>query len=146
MEVSSKLSEQIAHNTRGRNDEHMLVTMKKSAHKELLYQPLQTKNKQYKVAVTFLTGYSGFLMLQTKENNKLYFLKSVTDEDGYTLLTFPPGAYETESLNTEIKRIIIDEGHYTETNFPFTIKPIFSTLGSFNRKIHSKTNIYNCTR
>ena len=35
-----------------------------------------------------------------------------------------------ESLNTEIKRILIDEGHYTEANYPFAIKPNFSTLGS----------------
>ena len=33
-------------------------------------------------------------------------------------------------MNDEIKRIIIDEGHYTEANYPFKIKPNFSTLGS----------------
>ena len=33
-------------------------------------------------------------------------------------------------MNDEIKRNIIDEGHYTEANHPFTIKPNFSTLGS----------------
>ena len=33
-------------------------------------------------------------------------------------------------MNNVIKRIIIDEGHYTEANYPFTIKPNFSTLGS----------------
>ena len=33
-------------------------------------------------------------------------------------------------MNDEIKRIIIDEGHYTETDYPFTKKPNFSTLGS----------------
>ena len=33
-------------------------------------------------------------------------------------------------MNNEIKRIIIDEEHYTEANYPFTIKPNFSTLGS----------------
>ena len=33
-------------------------------------------------------------------------------------------------MNDEIKRIIIDEGHFTEANYPFTIKPNFSTLGS----------------
>ena len=32
-------------------------------------------------------------------------------------------------MNNEIKRIIIDEEHYTEANYPFTIKPDFSTLG-----------------
>ena len=45
-------------------------------------------------------------------------------------LLFPEGAYELESLNKEIKRIIIEEEHYTETKYPFTIKPNFSTLGS----------------
>ena len=34
-------------------------------------------------------------------------------------------------MNTEIKRIIIDKGHYSENNYPFTIKPNFSTHGSF---------------
>ena len=29
-----------------------------------------------------------------------------------------------------MKRIIIEEEHYTEANYPFTIKPNFSTLGS----------------
>ena len=33
-------------------------------------------------------------------------------------------------MNNEIKRIIIDQEHYTETNYPFNIKPNFSTLGS----------------
>ena len=33
-------------------------------------------------------------------------------------------------MNKEIKRIIIDEGYHTEANYPFTIKPNFSTLGS----------------
>ena len=33
-------------------------------------------------------------------------------------------------MNNEIKRIIIDEEHYTEANYPFTVKPNFSTLGS----------------
>ena len=58
------------------------------------------------------------------------FLKSVTGKDSYIKITIPPGAYEIESLKNEIKRIITDEGHYTEVNYPFTIKPNFSTLGS----------------
>ena len=33
-------------------------------------------------------------------------------------------------MNKEIKRIIIEKEFYTEANYPFTIKPIFSTLGS----------------
>ena len=57
-------------------------------------------------------------------------MKPITDDDGYIIKTIPPGAYEIESLSNEIKLIIIDEEHYTEANYPFTIKPNFSTLGS----------------
>ena len=57
-------------------------------------------------------------------------MKSNTDEDGFFQITIPPGAYEIESLNKEIKRIVIGEDHYTEANYPFKTKPNFSTLGS----------------
>ena len=56
-------------------------------------------------------------------------MKSSTDEDLIQFL-IPHGAYEIESLNNEIKRIIIDNGHYTEAIYPFTIRPNFSTSGS----------------
>ena len=128
MELPSKLLEQIAFNTRPKIEEHMLVVMDKSTHEEHLFQPLQTNNKQFKIAVTFLTGYNGIFNVTT-ENNKFYFLKSITDDD-HIQITIPPGAYEIESLNNEIKRIIIDEEYYTEANYPFSIKPNFSTLGS----------------
>ena len=129
MELPSKILEQIAYNTRSRIEEHLLIVMYKSTHEEHLFQPLQTNNKFFKIAVTFLTGYNGIFNV-TDKNNKFYFMKSISDEDGYIQITIPPGAYEIESLNKEIKRIIIDEDHYTEANYPFTIKPNFSTLGS----------------
>ena len=130
MELPSKLIEQIAFNTRPKIEEHTLVVMHKNNHKEQLSQSLQTSNKQSKIAVTFLTGYKGIFNV-TNSNNKNYFLKSVTDEDGYIQITISPSAYEKESLKNEIKMlIIIDEGHYTEANYPFTIKPNSSTLGS----------------
>ena len=37
-------------------------------------------------------------------------------------------------MNNKIKRNIIDEKHSTEANYPFTIKPNFSTLGSIIEK------------
>ena len=129
MELQSKLLEQIALDTRSKIEEHILIVMDKSTHEEHLSQPLQTNNKQFKIAVTFLTGYNGFFNVRT-ENNKFLFLKSITDEDGHIQIIIPPGAYELESLNNETKRNIIDEGHYTEANYPFTTKPNFSTLGS----------------
>ena len=129
MELPSKLLEQIAFNTRSKIEEHMLIVMDKSTHEEHLSQPLQTNNKQFKIAVTFLTCYNGIFNV-TNANNKFYFTKSISDEDGFVQITNQPGAYEIESLNNEIKRIIIDEEHYTEANYPFKIKPNFSTLGS----------------
>ena len=128
MELPSKLLEQIAFNTRPKIEEHMLIVMNKSTHEEHLFQPLQTNNKQFKIAVTFLTGYNGIFNV-TNSNNKFYFLKSITDDD-HIKITIPPGAYEIKSLNNEIKRIIIDQEYYTETNYPFNIKPNISTLGS----------------
>ena len=128
MELPSKLLEQIAFNTRPKIEEHILIVMNRSIHEEHLSQPLQTNNKQFKIAVTFLTGYNGIFNV-TNSNNKFYFLKSITDDD-HIQITIPPGAYEIESLNNEIKRIIIDEEHYTEANYPFNIKANFSTLGS----------------
>ena len=129
MELPSKLLEQIAFITRPRVEEHMLIVMDKSIHEEHLAQPLKTNNKQFKTAVTFLSGYNGIFNV-TNLTDEFHFKKTFTDEDGFVQITIPPGAYEIESLNDEIKRNIIDEEHYTQANYPFTIKPIFSTLGS----------------
>ena len=129
MELPSKLLEQTPFNTRPKIEEHMLFVMDKSIHEEHLSQPLQTINKQFKFAVTFLTGYNVIFNV-TSKNNKFYSAKSISDEDGFIQILIPKGAYELESLNNEIKRFIIEEEHYTEANYPFTIKPNFSTLGS----------------
>ena len=133
MELPSKLLEQITFNTRPKIGEHMLIVLDKSTHEGHLSQPLQTNNKQFKNAVTFLTGYNGISNV-TSSNNKVYFIKSITDIDGYIQITIPPGACEIETLKYEIKRIIIEEGHYNETICPFTIKPNLSTLESIIEK------------
>ena len=130
MELPSKLLEYIAFNTRHKIEEHMLIVMDKSTHEEHLSEPLQIYNKQFKLAVTFLTGYIGFFSI-TNSNNKFHLKKSIPDGDDFIQITIPSGAYEIESLNDEIKRIIIDEGHYSEEEYPFMLKPNFSTLGSF---------------
>ena len=129
MDLSSKLLEQIAFNTRPQIEEHMLVVMDNSTHEEHLCQSLQTNNKKFKLAITFLTGYNEIFNV-TDKNNKFYFRKSIFDEDGFIQILISKGAYELESLNNEIKKIIIQEEQYTEANYPFTIKPNFSTLGS----------------
>ena len=56
MELPIRVLEQIAFNTRPKNEEHLLVFMDKSTHEEHLSQPLQTKIKKIKIAVTCLTG------------------------------------------------------------------------------------------
>ena len=129
MELPSKLSEQLTSNTRPKLEEHMLIVMDKGTHEELLAQPLQNNIEQFEITVTFLSGYEGIFNV-TNSNIKFYYKKTFTNEDVFNKIIIPPGVYEIESLNDEIKRIIIDEEHYTEPNYPFTIKRKFSTLGS----------------
>ena len=103
--------------------------MDSSTHEEHLSQPLQTNSKQFQIAVTFLTGYNGIFKI-TISNNKFYFKKTLTNADDFLQITLSPGAHELENLSKEYTRIIIDIGHYSENEHPFTIKPNFSTLGS----------------
>ena len=56
MEPTSHLLEQKAFNTRPKKEEHMLIVTDKSTHEEYLSQPLQTKNKKFKIVVTFLSA------------------------------------------------------------------------------------------
>ena len=93
----------------------MLIVFDKSTHEEHLYQPRQTNNSEFKLAVTFLSAYNGIFNV-TNTNNKFYFKKTITDDDAFIQIRVPLGVYETKSLNDEIKRVIIDEEHYTEAN------------------------------
>ena len=103
--------------------------MNKSINEKHLSQQKQTNNKQFKRAITFLTEYNGLICV-TNSNNKFYFANSITDNNGFIQITIPQGAHEIESLKIEIKRINFEEGHFTEADYPFTIKPNFSTIGS----------------
>ena len=118
MELPCRILKQIAFNTRSKIEEHMLIVMEKSTHKQLLCQSPQTNNKQFKLAITFLKCYSGIFNV-TISNKKFFFAKSVTDKDGFIQSTIPKGAYEIESLIDEIKRIVFDEGHFTEADRAF---------------------------
>ena len=69
----------MAFNTRPKIEEHMLVAMDKSTHQEHLSRPSQTNNKQFRIALTILTGYNGIFKV-TISKIKFYFLKSTTDE------------------------------------------------------------------
>ena len=129
MELPSELLQEIVFHTRPKIEEHMFIVINKSTHEEHLSQPLQTINKQFRKTVTILTAYIGIFNIKIS-NIQFYFKKTITDEDGFFQTTIPPGAYEIESLNDEFKRIYIDQGHYTEVDYPFQIKANFSTLGS----------------
>ena len=59
-------------------------------------------------------------------------MESITDENGFVQIVLPPGSYEIDAPDKELKRIIFGEDHFTDANYPFKIKPIFSTLGSIN--------------
>ena len=66
MELPSKILEQIAHITRPKIEEHLLIVMDKSTHEEHLFQPVQTKKRQFKIAIIFYLPITEFLILQTK--------------------------------------------------------------------------------
>ena len=133
MELPRKLFEQLAFNTRPNLGEHMLIIMDKSTHEQHLSQPLQTNNKQFKLAVTFLSACNRLFNV-TNSNDKFYFKKALIDED-FIQITIPPGAYQIESLDDEIKKIIFDKDQYTEANCTFRIKPNFITLGSIGETL-----------
>ena len=129
MNLTSKLLEQLAFITRPKIEEHMLIVMDKSTHTEHLYEPLQTNNKQFEIAVTFLSVYNGMFNITIK-NNIFYFSKSIIDDNHFNHIIIPNGADEIESLDKEIKRVIISQGYFNLEDYPFLIKPNFSTLGS----------------
>ena len=129
MELPSKLLEQIAYNTRPKIEEHMLIVMDISTHEEHLSTPLQTNNKQFKIALTFLSVYNGIFNISSK-NNKFYFPKSIIDENHFNHIIIPEGAYEIESSHKEIKRIIINQRYFNSEDYPFLIKPNFPTMRS----------------
>ena len=105
----------------------MLVVKDKSTHEEHLSQPLQTDNYLVKIAITFLTGFNTTFNITSR--NVLFKSTVSIIDDGFSQLTTAPGAYEKESLNKEVKRIIIEEGYFSELVYPFTIKSNFRTLG-----------------
>ena len=129
MELPIKTLEQIAYNNRPKNQEHMLIVLDKSTHGRHLSQPLQTNNKQFKMALISLIGYNGIFKV-TNSNNRFYFKKTITIEEDFIQIFILPSACEIKSLNLEIKRNFLDKGHYTEDDYPFTIKPNFYTLCS----------------
>ena len=90
MELPSKLLEQIALNTRAKTEENMLIVLDKSTHEKHLFHPLQTNNKQFKRAITFLSAYNGIFNV-SNSNNKFYF-RNPSNE--IVMISIPQGAYE----------------------------------------------------
>ena len=80
-------------------------------------------------------------LIQQVKKKKFYFAKSITDKVAFIQISILPSAYNLENLKNEIKRIIIEEGHFTEVDYPFTIWPIFLTLGSITETSRQETLI-----
>ena len=69
MELPSKRLAQIANNTRSKREDRVLTVTVKSIHEEYLAQPFQTKNKQFKKSINFITGYIDNFNVTGKNNN-----------------------------------------------------------------------------
>ena len=50
----------------------MLINMDESTHEEHLSHPLQTNIRQFKIAVTFLTGFNRFFNVKKKVINYIF--------------------------------------------------------------------------
>ena len=119
-----EMLEQMAHNTRPKIEEQVLIGMDKSTHEEHLSQSLQTNIKRFIIAITFLTGYNGIFIV-TCSDNIFYFKKTNTDGDDFTQITIPPGAYEIESLNNEIRSIFLMKNNSPNQNIRFNSNHFF---------------------
>ena len=106
MELPSRILEQIAFNTRPTIEEQRWIFMDKSTHEEHLSQPLQTNNKQFKMAITFLSGCNGIFNV-TDTNNKSYFTKSISDEDGSITITIPLVLTNSRIWIMKLKEILL---------------------------------------
>ena len=65
----------------------------------------------------------------TNKKSKIIFI-SIFEGSEYNIFSIPPGRYALENIIKEIKRNIIDKRLIREEDYPFTIKPSFSSLGS----------------
>ena len=110
MELPSKIIQQTAFITRPKKEEHMLIVMDKSMHEDYLTYSLKPKNKQLEVVVPFFTGYNGIFNI-TNNNNKFCFRKSINDEH-FSKIIIPSGAYEIESLSDEKNVIFLKKFFY----------------------------------
>ena len=137
MELPSKLLEHNVFKKKPKEQEHLLIAMDTLTIEEHIFQRLQPNPKQIKTAVTFWTVFNGIFDL-TSTNNKFFCSKSKTDKDGFIWINIPPCAYESESLNKEFEKSIIEAGHFTEDKYPFTIKPNISTFGSFKKNFRQE--------
>ena len=88
MELPGKIFEVIAYNTRPKLEEHMFIVMGKSTQEDHISQPLQTNIKQFKLVVTFQSGYNGKLNARNK-STKINFI-SLFEGVEYNVKTIPP--------------------------------------------------------
>ena len=103
MDLTNTTLEQIAFNTRAENEEHMLIVMDISYCEQNLDEKLQTYNKQFKIAITFLTGYNGFFNI-TDVNIKFFY---ITPEKMIVDFVIPKGANELEAIDLDINRLMV---------------------------------------
>ena len=93
--LPSKPLELIASKRNYKIKEQMLIAIDKSKHEKSLLQPLQTNEKQFEIAVSFVSGNIGIFIAKTIE----LFIKSAFESAQYNTVQIKPGAYELESLN-----------------------------------------------
>ena len=69
-------------------------------------------------------------------------MKSITNEDGFIQIIIPPGSYEKQALDKEIKRIVIGEDHYTEAQNPTKLLNIRIKYWNFANKTDNQFYVW----
>ena len=99
MELPSELLENIAFNTRPKSEEHILIFIDKSVHREHLSEPLQTIFERFKISVPFQTGFNRIFIARNKKI-RFYSAKSNTDNDG-----FIQKLYQQVPTNSKVRKM-----------------------------------------
>ena len=92
----------------------MLLIMDKSLQQEILLQHLHTNKIKFSMVITFWTGYNRIFNVRNKNN--IFHITVSNNGNVFNHSTLPPGAYEIESLNNEMKRVSNEERYFTEPN------------------------------
>ena len=87
----------------------MLIVVDKSTLEESLSQPLQSIDKQFKIAVTILTGYNGIFNVTNK--NICFYFARLLNVDNFCKKTFHQEPMKQSVQTMKLNEIFLKKGY-----------------------------------